>query len=267
VDRESVVLAGGTCALLLQIAHPAVAAGVDAHSDFRADPFARLRRTLGASWSIVFGDRVAADRAIRRINAVHQQVNGVVPETGRPYRAVDPTLLMWVHATLVDTALRMYDRFVGPLDVAEMDDYQREAAEVAIWLGVPESLLPATVAEMRAWMDGLIAAGEVRVGPTARALLPAILYPTRFPPRSVWDMAHLASTSVLHPTIRRQYGLIWNRRREQGVGRLAAASRRIVPVLPPGVRYVPPARPVQRPRLSWPRTGAIRPSSADLSAE
>ncbi|HEV7199506.1 MAG TPA: hypothetical protein VGO32_01740, partial [Candidatus Limnocylindria bacterium] len=102
---------------------------------------------------------------------------------------------------------------------------------------------------------------------TALGLLPAILYPTRFPPRSVWDMAHLASTSVLHPTIRRQYGLIWNRRREQGVGRLAAASRRIVPVLPPAVRYVPPARAVQLPRLSWPRTGAIRPSSADLSAE
>ena len=57
VDRESVVLAGGTCALLMQIAHPAVAAGVDAHSDFRSDPFARLRRTLGASWAIVFGDR------------------------------------------------------------------------------------------------------------------------------------------------------------------------------------------------------------------
>ncbi|HEV7199497.1 MAG TPA: oxygenase MpaB family protein [Candidatus Limnocylindria bacterium] len=267
VDRESVVLAGGTCALLLQIAHPAVAAGVDAHSDFRADPFARLRRTLGASWSIVFGDRAAAERAIRRINAIHQKVGGVVPETGRPYRALDPALLMWVHATLVDTALRMYDRFVGPLDATEMDVYHREAAEVAIRLGVPEAILPGSVAEMRAWMDGLIAAGEVQVGPTALALLPAILYPTRFPPHSVWDVAHLASISVLHPAIRRQYGLHWNRRRERGMVRLAAASRRILPLLPPAVRYVPPARAGERARLSWPRTGAIRPSSADLSAE
>jgi uncharacterized protein (DUF2236 family) len=148
-----------------------------------------------------------------------------------------------------------------------MDDYHREAGEVAIRLGVPEAMLPATVVEMRSWMNGLITSGEVQVGPTALALLPAILYPTRFPPRPVWDMAHLASISVLHPSIRRQYGLAWNRRREQGLRRLAAASQRIVPLLPAAVRYVPPARTRQHARLSWPRTGAIRPSSADLNAE
>jgi uncharacterized protein (DUF2236 family) len=161
----------------------------------------------------------------------------------------------------------MYDRFVAPLSVAEMDDYHREAAEVAIRLGVPEAMLPSTAGAMRDWMDGLIAAGEVRVGPTARALLPAILYPIRFPPPPIWDVAHLASTSVLHPAIRRQYGLTWNRRREQGMDRLSAVSRRIVPLLPSAVRYVPPARAGQQARLSWPRTGAIRPSSADFSAE
>jgi len=242
VDRESVVLAGGTCALLMQIAHPAVAAGVDAYSDFRSDPFARLRRTLGASWAIVFGDRSSAERAIRRINAVHELVSGVVSETGRPYRALDPALLLWVHATLVDTALRMHDRFVAPLSPAEMNDYHLEAAEVAVRLGVPEALLPPTLAELRAWMDDLIASGEVQVGPTARSLMPAILYPTRFPPRLVWDAAHLASLSILDPRIRRQYGLPWSRRRERGVARLATASRRIVPLLPPAVRHVPPAR-------------------------
>jgi uncharacterized protein (DUF2236 family) len=242
VDRESVVLAGGTCALLMQIAHPSVAAGVDAHSDFRADPFARLRRTLGTSWAIVFGDRPAAERAIRRVNAVHQLVTGVVSETGTPYRALDPALLLWVHATLVDTALRMHDRFVGRLTSAEMNDYHLEAAQVAVRLGVPKSDIPSTLVELRAWMDGLIASGEVRVTPTARALMPMILYPTRFPPHIVWDAAHLASISILHPAIRRQYGLPWNRRREGGVERLAAASRRIVRLMPPAVRHVPPAR-------------------------
>jgi uncharacterized protein (DUF2236 family) len=247
VDREAIVLAGGTCALLMQLAHPAVAAGVDAHSDFRADPFARLRRTLGASWAIVFGDRSAAERAIRRINAVHELVTGVVSETGARYRALDPELLLWVHATLVDTALRMHDRFVAPLDEAEMDAYHLEAAEVAVRLGVPEAMLPPTLAGLRAWMDGLITSGEVRVGATARSLLPSILYPTRFPPRFVWDAAHLASVSILEPRIRRQYGLAWNRRRARGVVRLAAVSRRVVSVLPPAVRHVPPAR---VPRLS-----------------
>jgi uncharacterized protein (DUF2236 family) len=190
----------------------------------------------------VFGDRSSAERAIRRINAVHQLVSGVVSETGRPYRALDPALLLWVHATLIDTALRMHDRFVAPLSPAEMNDYHLEAAEVAVRLGVPEAMLPSTVAGLRAWMDGLIASGEVRVGPTALSLLPSILYPTRFPPRVAWDAGHLASVSILDRRIRRQYGLPWNRRREQGVARLAAASRRIVPLLPDVLRYVPPAR-------------------------
>jgi uncharacterized protein (DUF2236 family) len=242
VDREAVVLAGGTCALLLQVAHPAVAAGVDAHSDFRADPFARLRRTLGSSWSIVFGDRPAAERAIRRINAVHGLVRGVVPETGASYRALDPELLLWVHATLVDTALRMHDRFVAPLSGDEMDRYHLEAAEVAIRLGVPEAMVPATLPALRDWMDGQITSGAVRVGPTARELARFILYPSRFPPRFTWDAAHLASVSILEPRIRRQYGLTWNRRRARGVDRLAAASRRLVPLLPPAVRHVPPSR-------------------------
>ena len=242
VDREAVVLAGGTCALLMQIAHPAVAAAVDAHSDFRTDPFARLRRTLGASWAIAFGDLPAAEHAIGRINAIHAVVRGVVPESGSPYRALDPELLLWVHATLVDTALQMHDRFVAPLNPAEQDAYHREAASVAIRLGVPEALVPPTAAELRTWMAGRIDSGEVRVSPTARALLPWILYPTRFPPRWIWDVAHLASVSVLHPAVRRQYGLRWSAPRERGVERLAAASRWLVPRLPSVIRHVPAGR-------------------------
>ena len=142
----------------------------------------------------------------------------------------------------MDTALRMHDRFVAPLTPRQMDDYHLEAAEVAVRLGVPENLMPPTFVGLRTWMDGLIASGEVRVGPTALSLLPSILYPTRLPPRFVWDAAHLASISVLHPEIRRQYGLPWNRRRERGVRRIAVASRRIVPILPAVVRFVPPSR-------------------------
>lgn len=242
VDRESLLLAGGTCALLMQVAHPAVAAGVAAHSDFRADPFARLRRTLGASWAIVFGDGPRAKRSIQRINAIHALVRGVVPETGAPYRALDPTLLLWVHATLVDTALRVHHRFVATLSAAEMDAYYREATPVAVLLGVPERMIPDTLSELRSWMAGLIAVGEVRVGPTARTLAPAILYPTRFPPRFVWDAAHLASISVLPAALRRQYGISWSRRRARGVERLAVVSRQVVPWLPAALRWVPAAR-------------------------
>ncbi len=76
VDGEMLVLAGGSCALLMQLAHPAVAAGVDQHSDFRADPFARLRRTLTSSYAVAFGTASEAEAAIRRVNAIHAVVRG-----------------------------------------------------------------------------------------------------------------------------------------------------------------------------------------------
>jgi len=246
VNREVVVLAGGSGALLLQVAHPAVAAGVDAHSDFRADPFARLRRTLGASWAIAFGDEDAATRAIRRINATHRAVRGIVPDTGDAYRALDPQLLLWVHATLVDSALRMHHRFVGRLTAAEMEAYHRQATAVAIALGVPAERVPPTLVDLRAWMAGLVERGEVRVTPTARRLAASILYPTSFPPRWVWDAAHLASISILPAEIRRQYGLPWSRRRAAGVERVAAASRWLMPRLPDGWHHVSAARAAPR---------------------
>ena len=79
VDREVIVLAGGSCALLMQAAHPVVAAGVDQHSTYATDPFGRLRRTLTSSFDVVFGTRSRADAAIRRVNAIHAAVRGQLP--------------------------------------------------------------------------------------------------------------------------------------------------------------------------------------------
>ncbi|MDQ2853290.1 MAG: DUF2236 domain-containing protein [Chloroflexota bacterium] len=246
IDREVLVLAGGSCALLMQLAHPAVAAGVAEHSDFRRDPFARLRRTLTASYAVVFGSTTRAERAIRRMNAIHASVSGSVPETGESYRALDPALLLWVHATLVDTALRVYDRFVAPLSVDEAERYHAEAREIALRLRIPEASLPRSLGELREEMARLIADGEVAVSPTARALAPAVLYPTRFPPRPIWDLAHLVSLAVMPPAIRRGYGIRWSSGRERGVEVLAAASRNLLPILPPALRHVPAARAAER---------------------
>lgn len=242
IDGEVLVLAGGTCALLMQLAHPAVAAGVAQHSDFRADPFARLRRTLNASFAVVFGTTPRANQALRRINAIHGAVRGTIPETGAAYRADDPELLLWVHATLIDTALRVYDRYVARLAPAEEEAYHAEARQVAIQLGVPEADLPRTLVELRAEMARLIADGSVRVSPTARSLAPAVLHPTSFPPRFVWDAAHLVSLSVMPDPIRRGYGISWSPRREASMRRVGAVSRRVLPLVPRPLRRVPQAR-------------------------
>src|SRR5438477_3387872 len=86
VNGEGVLLLGGGRALLMQLAHPSVAAGVGDHSDFRADPFTRLRRTLEASYTMVFGTEEEARRVAAGIRAVHDRV------VGPGYSANDPEL-------------------------------------------------------------------------------------------------------------------------------------------------------------------------------
>src|SRR5437879_6297231 len=109
VNRENVLLLGGGRALLMQLAHPKVAAGVDEHSDFRSHPIRRLRRTIRMTMAIVFGDRETALAAARAVNQTHGRVRG------NEYRALDPDLLRWVHATVVDSALVAHEALVSPL--------------------------------------------------------------------------------------------------------------------------------------------------------
>lgn len=246
VDRELIVLAGGSCALLLQAAHPVVAAGVAEHSTYATDPFGRLLRTLTSSFDVVFGTRTQAEAAIRRVNAIHATVRGQLPGDGAQYSALDPEALLWVHATLIDTALRVYARFVRPLSAAEEQAYHDEAAEVATMLGVPVGDVPPTVIELRGWMDELIADGRVRVTPAARAIARTVLYPWPWVPRVVWDAAHLVSLTTLRPEIRQQYGIGWSAARERGIDSLAGVTRRVLPLVPSVLRHAPQARAAER---------------------
>jgi uncharacterized protein (DUF2236 family) len=245
IDRELIVLAGGSCALLLQAAHPSVAAGVAQHSTYATDPFGRLMRTLDSSFAVVFGTRPEADATLRRVNAIHAAVRGRRAD-GAAYSALDPEALLWVHATLVDTALRVYDRFVRPLSDEDCQRYHEESGRVGLELGIPADVMPPTMLQLRDWMGGMIRSGRVRVTPDARRIARTVLYPSRFLPRIAWDVAHLVSMDTLDPEIRSQYGIGWSSRRQRGMARLAALSRRTLPLLPAVLRTAPQARAADR---------------------
>lgn len=246
IDREVVVLAGGSCALLMQAAHPVVAAGVAQHSTYETDPFGRLLRTLGSSYDVVFGSRSRAEAAIARVNRIHSAVHGRMPGSGQPYSAFDPQALLWVHATLVDTALRVYGRFVAPLTPREEQAYHEECARVALLLGVPADDLPPAIGGLRRWMEAMVADGAVRVTPAARRIAETVLYPSRVVPRAAWDAAHLISLSTLPAPLRRQYGIRWSAARQRGVERMAGFSRHLLPLVPRPLREVPHARTAER---------------------
>lgn len=128
---------GGVAAVLLELAEPRVREGVWTHSRFRTDPVARLQRTGLAAMVTVYGPRSVAERMIAGIVRTHEGVTGTVPG-GAPYRANDPDLLRWVHATAAYGFLEAYLRLVEPLGPAECDQYYAEGIEAGRLYGVPD---------------------------------------------------------------------------------------------------------------------------------
>jgi uncharacterized protein (DUF2236 family) len=142
----------GLRALLVQALHPLAMAGVDQHSDWRADPVARLASTSAYLVTVTYGDRAAAERAAARVRKIHERVRGTDPLTGRPYAAGDPDLLIWVHAALIDSVLACADLFGTPVSAAERDGYVAEMTVAAELVGVPAGRTPATAAELDAYL-------------------------------------------------------------------------------------------------------------------
>lgn len=253
VNREAVLLAGGGRALILQVAHPLVAAGVEQHSSYKTDPLGRLYRSLDIPLRIIFGDTAAAARASRAFRAVHARVNGTTEESagrypaGTGYDSRADELKMWVHATLLDTALVAYGRFVGPLSAVELDRYYEESLVLGDQYGIPRSLQPASYAEFRAYFDEMVASDRIAPTSTLRELVELL----RKPPLPVIGVpaaraASLFTTASLPERLREELGLAWGRGREAALAAEAAAIRRLLPVLPRSVRDFPAALGAER---------------------
>jgi uncharacterized protein (DUF2236 family) len=238
INREAVLLGAGPAALLLQIAHPAVAQGVAEHSNFESDPFGRLRRTLITTMDLVFGDGPRAEAAVRRLNSVHANVRG------DSYRAMDPALLLWVQVTLIKTSVEAYSRWVGPLSVAEKERFWQEARAVGTRLGIPLTLSPADWDALEEYWDGMLSDdGPIHPTPTARTLTPYILRPPLpLLPVALVDMLGMPGMALLPARLRDEFEIRWTSRDESVAEILASAVRAWTTVVPGPPRWMPQAR-------------------------
>ena len=244
LDREATLLLGaGPRALLLQIAHPSVAAGVAEHSDFRADPWRRLDGTLRSYLRIIYGSTAAARAEIQRLNELHRGIRGA------GYRARDPVLSMWVHATLVDSTMAAYDAWLEPLPRERAARFYAEMWPIAAAFGVPVKLNPPNLHAFEVYLaEQLSPGGPVQVGDTARELAEVILHPPLpapfggLPvPTASYDWALWPSLGLLPASVREGYGFAWGPR-EQLVSRwLVGTWRAWRPWLPEGFRQMPQA--------------------------
>jgi uncharacterized protein (DUF2236 family) len=268
LNREAMLLLGaGPRALLLQIAHPLVAAGVAEHSDFRSDPWARLSGTLRSYLRIVYGTAEAARGEIRRLGTVHRGIRGDVLEGaarrrhGTRYSALDPDLALWVHATLVDSTIAAYDAWLEPLDREDRARYYAETLPVGRAFGIPSLKLPADLDAFEAYLDDMLApGGPIEVDDVARELAGGILHPPLGPAMAAagWPLTRLAraldavpsrayswlfwpAIGLLPARVREGYQLPWGLRQRVVSTWLVATWQAWRPALPPSFRQMPQA--------------------------
>jgi uncharacterized protein (DUF2236 family) len=240
VNQESVVVLGGMCALLLQFAHPLVAAGVRDHSDFRSDPTGRLLRTYRLTLNLVFGTREQALESAREINRRHRTVQG--PD----YSATDPELLLWVQATLVYSALRAFSEFVRPLSERERDGYYQDTKRLGALLGVPPTSYPEDIRSFDEYFAQMID-GPVRVTGDARTLANALLrLRIRAVPRVAFRPLVLITAGLLPPAVRDGYGMGWGGANRTAFRLCRGLLRTLGPIAPTLLRELPPARAARR---------------------
>lgn len=176
INREAITFLGGGRAALLQLAHPYVAHGVDQHSTTRTDTLGRFVRTFENVFAMVYGDLDAALTSARRVHRVHTHITGPLGD-GTPYAANTPAALLWVHATLWETSIQIYELVMRPLGDDEKAAYYEETKRFAALFGIPESIVPADWPAFRRYWDDMLASPAITVTPPARELAHFLLRP------------------------------------------------------------------------------------------
>jgi uncharacterized protein (DUF2236 family) len=210
--------------LVMDVAHPIVAAGVEDHSQFRSKPLRRVLSTLDAALRLVFGDSDVARGAARQIYRTHDRIEGRVesaPVSGAPsskcsgggeglacYSAHDASLLTWVWATLVDSAELAYTRWVRALSARESHEHYAEMTALARFLGIPSHLVPPDRAAFHAYMDAMLDGEVLWSSPLSRAVAYQILwYRHRAVPPPVVRAGRVLAFVTFDPRLTRGLGL------------------------------------------------------------
>jgi uncharacterized protein (DUF2236 family) len=241
----------GPRALLVMAAHPVAFAGFFAHTGALADPYARLRRTARVMDAVAFGTREEADRATKRVRAMHRRVQGELPAgagrfpAGTPYRADDPELLLWILAALAESALLVYRKYVRSLSRAEEDALWRDYRLVGRKFGLRARDMPEDIEAFEAYMAAMYAGGDLFVTDEARELAVEIVLRPPVPPhlRPLRELVHQTTVGLLPPALRRAYGFGWDPLRAVALhGGAEYVKRVVVPLLPARMRRLPVAR-------------------------
>jgi uncharacterized protein (DUF2236 family) len=248
-DSRTLLAAG--YALVLQVAHPTVGAGVAEHSSYKRDPWGRLFRTLDFTNSLIYAEPPVAAAVARRIRLLHTRIKGVKADGSR-YHALEPLAYAWVHATLFEAIASAHARFGRPLRGGQEEQFWSEWRRLGRLLGVRERDLPTTYEGFREYFDAMLADvlednetvhGVIEsLGEFASPRLPRYMVPAwRLGAFPAGRVLRLATVGMLPPLLRKRFCLGWTRAEELELRALGAALRSATPVMPGSLRVVGPS--------------------------
>ncbi len=262
-DTRGLLLA--PTALLLQVAHPVVGAGVAEHSDFKAAPWTRLIRIFRSVDRIVFGPENVAVAEAHRLRRLHAGIRGV-DELGRPYHALDPDAYAWVHLTLVQLFVDVQRVFGPPLAPSEEQLLYLEWRQVGRLMGIRDDHLPPSWADFRRDFD-FVVERVLELNRSVEDVLAVVAHPKKpvpVVPGRVWDplagragdLILLLSVGTLPPSLRQRFGVPWTASDDERFDRQVHRMRTVFGIVPGPLLRLPPAMPyLTRIRL-WPSSAA-----------
>ncbi|GES56846.1 hypothetical protein ATEIFO6365_0001005200 [Aspergillus terreus] len=233
VVREGILLAAGAAAILLQVAMPGVAKGVDNHSSFAYRPLHRLRTTLTFVYCVAFGTTEEKKRIITMVNRAHAEVRG--PD----YSADDPELQTWVAATLYASGIYIYEAVYGTIEPFHADQIYQEFSVLAVALRVPREMWPKNRKAFWKYWNKTVA--KLKITPHARQIADDLLYNRHlfFPLRMTLPIVRLMTAQMLPDRIREGYGLKTGRFRRTFYKTTMVGARIAYPVIPQFIRTIP----------------------------
>ena len=259
IDTEAAIFLGAGRALLLQLAHPWVAAAIAQHSRVLADPIGRFHGTFNLMFTMVFGTTEQALAAARRLHRRHAHISGKLAEAagsfaaGSRYRANDVAALRWVHATLIDTAVAAYELVHPPLSAEDRERYWGEARLFAAFFGIPQDALPPSWADFVCYNERMWRSDVLTVSDEARKIAGAVLCGAGT--RLLMPSWYRAVTAWLLPTrLQDDFGLSYGETERRKADRALAVLRRVYPRMPNRLRHVGPYQEA-RARLARRRPG------------
>lgn len=245
IDRESAIFLGAGRALLLQLAHPWVAAAIEQHSEAFTDPVARFHRTFSTVFAMVFGTLDQSLSAARRLHRRHASITGQLPWTASPFQ-VDSTYcanaipaLRWVYATLIETALVVYELVLPPLTPRQRQRYYGESQLFAGLFGIPKECLPQNWTAFCDYFSAMVQSDTLSVSNRTRSMAQRVLAGTDLwlpVPASYQDL----TIALLPPPLRERFGYSFGDAQKREIRWAVALTRRLYPLLPARLRYVGP---------------------------